>query len=166
MIHLQRMPAFHDKDTGAQPTPSTIPQRAMDTDTSGIISTYQRNGDTQTSSNAFFENLGTNGRTWLPPDANGLVGDPLAGNPTNAQFTPNIFIFCPGPTFLERVASIKIAWRSHLERRFSTAHKSILQVLWDSMMYLDNRAFPVFAVPAMTPQMLAIILSKHRSISA
>ena len=87
------MRAFHDKDTGAQPTPSTIPQRAMDTDTSGIISTYQRNGDTQTSSNAFFENLGTNGRTWLPPDANGLVGDPLAGNPTNAQFTPNIFNF-------------------------------------------------------------------------
>ena len=29
----------------------------------------------------------------LPPDANGLVGDPLAGNPTNAQFTPNIFNF-------------------------------------------------------------------------
>ena len=65
MIHLQRMRAFHDKDTGAQPTPSTIPQRAMDADTSGIISTYQRNGDTQTSSNAFLENLGINGRTWL-----------------------------------------------------------------------------------------------------
>ena len=47
MIHLQRMRAFHDKDTGAQPTPSTIPQRAMDTDTSGIISTYQRNGDSR-----------------------------------------------------------------------------------------------------------------------
>src|SRR5215472_3275615 len=75
----------------------------------------------------------------LPPDANGLVGDPLAGNPTNAQFTPNIFnFFWPGPTFLEQVASIKIAWRSHVERRFSTVHKSTLQVLWGSMMYLDN----------------------------
>ena len=63
MIHLQRMRAFHDKDTGAQPTPSTIPQRAMDADPSGIISTYQPTGDTQTSSNAFFQNLGTNGRT-------------------------------------------------------------------------------------------------------
>ena len=103
----------------------------------------------------------------LPPDANGLVGDPLAGNPTNAQFTPNIFnFFWPGPTFLEQVASIKIAWRSHVERRFSTVHKSTLQVLWGSMMYLDNRAFPVFAVPAMTPQTSAIIPSKHRSISA
>jgi hypothetical protein len=63
MIHLQRMRAFRDLDTGAQPTPSTIPARAMDADPSGIISTYQPNGDTQTSSNAFFQNLGTNGRT-------------------------------------------------------------------------------------------------------
>jgi cytochrome c peroxidase len=63
MIHLQRMRAFHDVDTGAQSTPATIPQRAMDADSSGIISTYQPNGDTQTSSNAFFQNLGTNGRT-------------------------------------------------------------------------------------------------------
>src|SRR5207248_8640162 len=45
MIHLQRMRAFHDKDTGAQPTPSTIPQRTMDADPSGIISSYQPNGD-------------------------------------------------------------------------------------------------------------------------
>src|ERR1700740_1645567 len=30
MIHLQRMRAFRDLDTGAQPTPSTIPQRTMD----------------------------------------------------------------------------------------------------------------------------------------
>ena len=63
MIYLQRMRAFRDKDTGAQPTPATIPQRTMDADPSGIISTYQPNGDTQTSSNAFFQNLGTNGRT-------------------------------------------------------------------------------------------------------
>jgi len=76
MIHLQRMRAFHDKDTGAQPTPATIPQRAMDADLSGIISTYQPNGDTQTSSNAFFS------KSWnqwahllhLPPDPNSLVG--------------------------------------------------------------------------------------------
>src|SRR5271166_3313196 len=57
MIHLQRMRAFRDTDTGAQPTPSTIPQRAMDADPSGTISTYQPNGDTQTSSNAFFKIL-------------------------------------------------------------------------------------------------------------
>jgi hypothetical protein len=69
MIHLQRMRAFQDKDTGAQPTPATIPQRAMDADPSGIISTYQPNGDTQTSSNAFFAHL-----LHMPPDASWLVG--------------------------------------------------------------------------------------------
>ena len=74
MIHLQRMRAFRDVDTGAQPTPSTIPQRAMDADPSGIISTYQPNGDTQTSSNAFFQNLGTNGRTALRATRHKLAG--------------------------------------------------------------------------------------------
>jgi cytochrome c peroxidase len=57
------MRAFHDIDTGTQPTPPVIPQRTMDADPSGIISTYQPGGDTQTSSNSFFQNLGTNGRT-------------------------------------------------------------------------------------------------------
>src|SRR6516165_3597364 len=63
MIHMQRMRVFHDVDTGAQPTPPVIPQRTMDADPSGTISTYQPNGDTQTSSNAFFQSLGTNGRS-------------------------------------------------------------------------------------------------------
>jgi cytochrome c peroxidase len=65
MIHMQRMRVFHDVDTGAQPTPPVIPQRAMDADPSGIISTYQPSGDTQTSSNPFFQSLGTNGRSCL-----------------------------------------------------------------------------------------------------
>ena len=63
MIHLQRMRAFRDADTGNQPTPPVIPQRERDADPSGIVSTYQPGGDTLTSSNSFFQNLGTNGRT-------------------------------------------------------------------------------------------------------
>jgi len=63
MIHMQRMRVFHDVDTGAQPTPPVIPQRTMDADPSGTISTYQPSGDTQTSSNSFFQSLGTNGRS-------------------------------------------------------------------------------------------------------
>ena len=63
MIHLQRMRVFRDTSAGAQQTPPAIPQRTMDADPSGIVSTYQPGGDTQTSSNAFFQNLGTNGRT-------------------------------------------------------------------------------------------------------
>jgi cytochrome c peroxidase len=63
MIHLQRMRVFPDSDSGAQPTPSVIPQRSMDADASGVVSTYQPGGATLTSSNSFFQNLGTNGRT-------------------------------------------------------------------------------------------------------
>ena len=50
MIHLQRMRAFRDKDTGAQPTPATIPQRTMDADPSGInfnLSAKRRHTDIQ-----------------------------------------------------------------------------------------------------------------------
>ena len=76
MIHLQRMRAFRDLDTGTQPTPSTIPARAMDADPSGIISTYQpkrRHADIE---QCFFP------KSWnqwahvlhVPPDANRLVG--------------------------------------------------------------------------------------------
>jgi len=76
MIHLQRMRAFHDKDTGAQPTPSTIPQRTMDADPSGIISSYQPNGDNADIQQCIFS------KPWnqwahmlhLPSGANRLVG--------------------------------------------------------------------------------------------
>lgn len=76
MIHMQRMRAFHDTDTGTQPTPSAIPERTMDADPSGIVSTYQPGGTTLTSSNPFFS------KSWnkwahilhVPPAANRLDG--------------------------------------------------------------------------------------------
>jgi cytochrome c peroxidase len=61
--HMQQMRAFSDSDRGAQPTPPVIPQFELDFDPSGLIATVQPNGPTQTSQNAFFANLGTNGRT-------------------------------------------------------------------------------------------------------
>ena len=63
IAHAQRMRVFPDSVSGAQPTPSVIPQRAMDADPSGVVSTYQPGGATLTSGNSFFQNLGTNGRT-------------------------------------------------------------------------------------------------------
>ena len=91
MIHLQRMRAYHDVDTGTQPTPATIPQRAMDADPSGIISSYQPNGDTQTSSNAFFQNLGTNGRTCF------TCHQTQTGWSVSAQSVQDRFIASSGP---------------------------------------------------------------------
>jgi cytochrome c peroxidase len=63
--HAQRMRQFFDADQGAQPTPRVIPQLELDVDPSGAIATYQPNGPRQTAGNAFFQDLGTNGRTCL-----------------------------------------------------------------------------------------------------
>jgi hypothetical protein len=46
-----------------QTTPTTIPELETDPDFSGALSTYQPSGATTTSANAFFQSLGSNGRT-------------------------------------------------------------------------------------------------------
>ncbi|MEK8093012.1 hypothetical protein WOC76_10830 [Methylocystis sp. IM3] len=65
IAHAQKMRMFRDMVTGQQPTPKTIPVNRLDFDPSGMIATFQPKGPTQTSENAFFRNLGTNGRTCL-----------------------------------------------------------------------------------------------------
>ena len=54
---------FPDPTTRVQPTPPVILQLQVDGDSSGTIATFQPNGSTPTASNAFFQNLGSNGRT-------------------------------------------------------------------------------------------------------
>jgi hypothetical protein len=54
---------FPDIGVGAQPAPFVIPQLEIDRDPGGAIATFQPNGSTITAKNAFFQNLGTNGRT-------------------------------------------------------------------------------------------------------
>ena len=61
--HAQRMRGFFDHDRGCQETPPVIPAFETDTDPLGSIATLQPLGATQASQNAFFANLGTNGRT-------------------------------------------------------------------------------------------------------
>ena len=61
--HMQEMRRFLDADSGRQPTAAIIPQFEQHLDGSGRIATLQPGGPTQTSQNAFFENMGTNGRT-------------------------------------------------------------------------------------------------------
>ncbi len=63
--HAQKMRKFRDADSGTQPTPSVIPQFDVDFDPSGLIATDQPSGATKTSANAFFGDIGTNGRTCL-----------------------------------------------------------------------------------------------------
>ncbi|MGA9213880.1 MAG: hypothetical protein WBZ54_01025 [Methylocella sp.] len=61
--HAQKMRAFKDAGLGSQPTPPVIPTFEADLDPSGVIGTFQPGGPTFPPLNAFFQNLGTNGRT-------------------------------------------------------------------------------------------------------
>jgi cytochrome c peroxidase len=61
--HMQKMRRFKDMDHGPQATPAVIPRSSSDRNASGEISTFQPGGATITANNAFFRDLGTNGRT-------------------------------------------------------------------------------------------------------
>jgi len=61
--HAQRMRIHKDSDQGSQPTPPIIPKLDIDDDPGGRIATFQPGVATITANNAFFQNLGTNGRT-------------------------------------------------------------------------------------------------------
>src|SRR5258706_6643962 len=52
-----------DRDKGSQPTPPIISKLDVDDDPGGRIATFQPGVATITANNAFFQNLGTNGRT-------------------------------------------------------------------------------------------------------
>jgi cytochrome c peroxidase len=61
--HAQQMRVHKDADKGSQPSPGVIPEFSADSDPSGQIATFQPEGSTTEGNNAFFQDLGTNGRT-------------------------------------------------------------------------------------------------------
>lgn len=61
--HMQQMRRFKDADKASQPTPRVIPRFAVEPDPTGAVATFQPKGATFTFNNAFFKDLGTNGRT-------------------------------------------------------------------------------------------------------
>jgi cytochrome c peroxidase len=61
--HMQDMRRFKDPDHGVPLPPAVIPRFSIDRDASGEVATFQPGGATFPASNAFFQNLGTNGRT-------------------------------------------------------------------------------------------------------
>ena len=95
IAHAQKMgQLFRDPVSGNQATPPVIPPLEIDLDPSGMIATYQPAGPTFTSTNSFFQNLGTNRRTCFtchePQDGWGLSAqhaqDRFAENPTDPLF--------------------------------------------------------------------------------
>jgi hypothetical protein len=63
IAHMQAMRRFKDPDQGGQQAPPVIPRFEIDRDPSGAVATFQPGGATFTFNSAFFQNLGTNGRT-------------------------------------------------------------------------------------------------------
>lgn len=67
---------FPEPEVRGQLTPPVIPQTVITPDPTGFLATFQPNGSTPTANNAFFQNLGTNGRTCFtchePQDGWGL----------------------------------------------------------------------------------------------
>ncbi len=64
IAHAQKMRRLFPEDGAeTQVTPPVIPQFEVDADPSGAIASFQPNGPTVTATNAFFQDLGTNGRT-------------------------------------------------------------------------------------------------------
>jgi cytochrome c peroxidase len=59
----QKVRVFQDSGISSQLAPTVIPTFESDQDPSGLIATFQPGGPTFPPLNAFFQNLGTNGRT-------------------------------------------------------------------------------------------------------
>jgi hypothetical protein len=61
--HMQKMRRYKDVDRGVQHTPPVIDRFSVDEDPEGAVASFQPGGATITANNAFFKDLGTNGRT-------------------------------------------------------------------------------------------------------
>jgi hypothetical protein len=121
--HAQKMRRlFPDIGSDAQATPAVIPQLQIDHDPGGAIATFQPSGPTMTAKNAFFQNLGTNGRTCFtchrPEDAWSLSAqharDRFHANPDDPLFRLVDGATCPSDDISTLPANIRLTvccWR-------------------------------------------------------
>jgi cytochrome c peroxidase len=61
--HMQKMRRYKDHDRGVEHIPPVIDRFRIDTDPKGAVASFQPNGATFTANNAFFKDMGTNGRS-------------------------------------------------------------------------------------------------------
>ena len=61
--HMQKMRRYKDHDCGVEHIPPVIDRFRVHQDPKGAIASFQPNGATITSNNAFFKDMGTNGRS-------------------------------------------------------------------------------------------------------
>ena len=121
---LRRTPHDRDAEGAKQPTPPSIPVLSRDVDPSGAIGTFQPGGPTNTSSNAFFQDLGTNDRTCFschqPRDGWGISASHVRHDFEDSQGKAPIFrpvdgAVCPNAD-VSSVDARKKAYRLLIER--------------------------------------------------
>jgi len=100
--HMQKMRRYKDADHGVQHTPRVIDRFRVDEDPKGAIASYQPGGATITANNAFFKDLGTNGRTCFtchqPQNGWGVSAHDVAERFENSAGTDPIFRLVDGAT--------------------------------------------------------------------
>lgn len=100
--HAQKMRRYRDPDHDTQPTPHIIDRFRVDLDPKGAIASFQPNGATITSNNAFFKDMGLNGRTCFtchqPQSGWSVVPHDIAERFERSRGTDPIFRLVDGAT--------------------------------------------------------------------
>lgn len=102
IAHTQAMRQFPDPANSVQTAPNVIPRFELDQDPNGAVATFQPGGATFPANNAFFQNLGTNGRTCFtchqPQNGWGVSAADIANRFTASSGTDPIFRLVDGAT--------------------------------------------------------------------
>lgn len=100
--HAHKMRRYKDPEHSRQHTPPVIELFSTDRNHAGAIASFQPNGATITSNNAFFKDLGTNGRTCFtchqPQNAWAVSADDVAERFEKTAGTDPIFRLVDGAT--------------------------------------------------------------------
>jgi cytochrome c peroxidase len=100
--HMQKMRRYRDPERGVEYIPRVIERFRVDPDPKGAIASFQPNGATITANNAFFKDLGTNGRRCVtchqPQNGWGISAKDVAERFEKSAGTDPIFRLVDGAT--------------------------------------------------------------------
>jgi hypothetical protein len=100
--HAQKMRRYKDFDRGVERIPHVIERFSVDRDPKGAIASFQPNGPTFTANNAFFKDMGTNGRSCFtchrPENAWSVSANDIAERFEKSAGTDPIFRLVDGAT--------------------------------------------------------------------
>ena len=100
--HMQKMRRYKDPHRGVEHIPHVIERFRVDRDPKGATASFQPNGATFTGNNAFFKDMGTNGRSCFtfhrPENGWGVSAKDVAERFEKSAGTDPIFRLVDGAT--------------------------------------------------------------------